>query len=66
MAVDIFRHFKETGQGYIIGHDVPLSIPMALFNVLEQRRKDEAKRRGVPDNQYEYEDLLATLLGLSV
>ena len=65
-AVDIFRHFKETGQVYIIGHDIPLSISKTLFYMLEQRRKDEAKRRGIPDDQFEYEDILGVLLGLPI
>ena len=62
---DILKKLKETGQVYIVDHDIPLSISKHIFHLLDQRRRHEAAKLGVPEVQYEFEDLLAKLLGLS-
>lgn len=57
-SVDILTKLKETNQIYIVGHDVPLSISQPLFNMLEARRKTEARRRKLPDEQFDLEDIV--------
>ena len=55
---DMLEKLKETKQIYIVEHDVPISVSKHIFRLLDERRKLEAKRRGVPEEQYEWEDLL--------
>jgi hypothetical protein len=59
---DILKKLEETGQVYIVDHDVPLSISKYLFSLLDQRRRAEAAKLGVPEKQYEFEDVLWKLL----
>ncbi len=61
---DIIEKLEKTNQTYIIGHDVPLSISKGLFEMLDARRKEEAVKREVPVIQYEFEDIIALLLGI--
>jgi len=61
---DILKKLRETDQIYIVDHDVPLSISKGLFNLLDARRRVEAEKRGVPQEQFEFEDIIALLLGL--
>jgi len=55
---DILKKLRETGQIYIVEHDVPISVSRHVFRILNEKRRLEAKRRGVPEEQYEWEDLL--------
>lgn len=61
---DILKKLEETGQVYIVDHDIPLSISKTLFWMLDARRREEATKLGVPESQYEFEDLLGKFLGL--
>jgi len=61
---DILKKLRETEQIYIIDHDIPLSISKGLFNLLDARRRLEAGKRDVPQEQFEFEDVIAVLLGL--
>jgi len=65
VCADILLKLKETKQIYIVGHDMPLSISKHLFNMLDARRKAEAAKLGVPEDQYEFEDVIGLLLGIS-
>jgi len=65
ICADILLKLKETKQIYIVGHDMPLSISKHLFNMLDARRKAEAAKLGVPEDQYEFEDVIGLLLGIS-
>ena len=58
---DMLEKLKETKQIYIVEHDVPISVSKHIFRLLDERRKLEAKRRGLPEVQYEWEDLLLHL-----
>jgi len=64
LCADISKKLRETGQIYIIDHDMPLSISKGLSNLLDARRRLEARKRGVPQEQFEFEDVIAVLLGL--
>lgn len=64
ICVDILQKLKETKQVYIIDHDIPLSISKHLFHLLDTRRKEEAAKRGIPEMQYEFEDIIGLFLGL--
>ena len=61
---DILKKLRETNQIYIIDHDVPLSISKTIFSLLDARRRLEARKRGVPEGQFEFEDIIGHLLGL--
>ncbi len=61
---DILKKLGETGQVYIVSHDTPLSISTFLFNLLDARRKQEATKLGIPEIQYEFEDIIGKFLGL--
>lgn len=58
---DILEKLKETKQIYIVEHDVPISVSKHIFRLLDEKRKSEAERRGIPEVQYEWEDLLLHL-----
>lgn len=64
ICLDFLDKLEHTNQIYIVGVDPPLSITKQLFKILEMRRQFEAKRREVPLEQFGYEDVLGTLLGL--
>ena len=61
---DIIGKLGETNQIYIVDHDVPLSVSKGIYRILNARRIMEAKLRNIPEEQYEFEDVLAVLLGL--
>jgi len=65
VCADILLKLKETKQIYIVGHDVPLSISKHLFDILDARRKAEAAKLGVPEDQYEFEDIISLFLGIT-
>jgi len=66
VAKDIIAKLQETNQIYLMGHDTPLSISKYLFYLLDLRRRLEAKSRGIPEDQFEFEDIIGLLLGLPV
>lgn len=59
---DIQRKLKATDQIYLPELDMPLSITRGLFSLLDAKRKALAKARGVPEIQYDFEDLLFELV----
>jgi ABC-type ATPase with predicted acetyltransferase domain len=63
---DFLRRLRETGQIYVVGHDVPISISRGLYIFLDELRKKMAKEKGVPEVQYEWEDLLWDLAHLKL
>lgn len=58
---DIQEKLSTTGQVYLPDLDMPLSITKGLFGLLDRKRKELAKARGVPEVQYDFEDLLFEL-----
>ena len=46
---DMLEKLKETKQIYIVEHDVPISVSKHVFRLLDERRKLEAERRGLPE-----------------
>jgi len=64
ICADILIKLKKTKQVYIVGHDYPLSISETLFNILDARRREEAKKKNVPEDQYEFEDIIGLFLGI--
>jgi hypothetical protein len=64
-AFDMLSKLNETSQTWIVGHDMPLSISHDLFKMLDIRRRSVAVLKRVPEEQYEFEDIIAHLLGLS-
>lgn len=61
---DILKKLDETGQVYIIDHDYPISVSKTLFKMLDDKRREMARKLGVPEEQYEFEDLFWDLLRL--
>ena len=61
LCEDIQRKLRETEQIYLPELDMPLSITRNLFDLLDAKRKALAKARGVPEIQYDFEDLLFEL-----
>jgi hypothetical protein len=53
---DILWRLEETGQIYIVGHDIPISVSKGLYEILDAKRRAEARRRGIVEVQYEWED----------
>ena len=64
LCQDILAKLRETKQIYIIGHDIPLSLSQSLFKLLDARRRAEAEKRGIPEAQYEFEDVIGVLLDI--
>jgi hypothetical protein len=62
-ALDIISKLNATNQVYIIGHDIPVSISWHAYALLDKKRKEIAEELGVPENQYEFEDLILILTG---
>jgi hypothetical protein len=62
---DFIKKLEETKQIYIVGHDIPLSISSILFNLLDLARRQRAKQKGIPEEQFEFEDILGFFLGIS-
>jgi hypothetical protein len=63
-CLKMWLQLRETHQTYIIDHDMPLSISKTLFELLDRRKKLEAMKRNVPQDQYEFEDIIGLFLGL--
>lgn len=64
-SIDFLKELRRTGQIYIVGHDTVLSLSKSLFQMLDTRRKIEALKRRVPVNQFEFEDIIGVLIGIS-
>lgn len=62
-ALDIINKLNATNQTYIVGHDIPVSLSWHAYGLLEAKRKEIAKELGVPEMQYEFEDLILILTG---
>lgn len=62
-AVDIILKLNETKQVYIIGHDIPVSLSYYAYGLLDKKRREIADELGVPEDQYEFEDLVLILTG---
>ena len=62
-AIDVILRLEETNQTYIIGHDIPVSISKHVYTLLENKRRATAAELGIPENQYEFEDLIMLLVG---
>jgi len=62
-ALDIVNKLNATEQVYIIGHDIPVSISSYAYGLLDAKRREVAEDLGVPENQYEFEDLVLILTG---
>jgi len=60
---DIIQKLKETGQVYIVEHDYPISVSRFIFKALDEKRRKRARELGVPEVQYEFEDLFAHFIG---
>lgn len=60
---DIKEKLKATKQIYLPDVDMPLSITKGLFSLLDAERRAVAKARGIPEVQYDFEDILFELLG---
>ncbi len=58
LAEDIIKQLGETGQIYIIEHDTIISLSKSLYNMLDRRRRQKAREKGIPPEQYEWEDYL--------
>lgn len=63
VALDIIAKLEVTSQVYIIGHDIPVSISRFAYAKLEMKRREVAKELGIPEDQYEFEDLIMLLTG---
>jgi len=61
---DIKKKLLETKQIYIVGLDVPISVTRTLFSLLDQKRREIARTCGVPEEQFDFEDLMGYFLGL--
>lgn len=62
-ALDIIAKLDTTKQTYIIGHDIPVSLSWYTYGLLEKKRLKVAKELGIPEDQYEFEDLVMILTG---
>jgi len=63
IMVDMYNQIERTRQVYVPGHDIPVSISRHVYAMLDEKRKEVAKEIGVPEAQYEFEDLIAHLTG---
>lgn len=61
MCGDFRQRLKETKQIYIVGHDIPISVSKPVFEMVDRMRQLKAKEKGVPEVQYEFEDLFFEL-----
>lgn len=64
IAADIILKLENTNQTYIVGHDIPVSISKRVYAALEEKRKSLAAELGVPEVQFEFEDVIAILTGM--
>lgn len=61
MCGDFRQRLEETKQIYIVGHDIPISVSKPVFEMVDRMRQLKAKENGVPQEQYEFEDLFFEL-----
>lgn len=64
-ALDIINKLEATNQIYIIGHDIPVSLSRYVYASLEAKRRAMAEELGVPENQFEFEDCVGMLTGMT-
>lgn len=62
-AVDVLLKLDATNQTYIVGHDIPVSISKYVYALLDEKRRKTADELGIPESQYEFEDLIMLLVG---
>ncbi len=62
---DVLKRLEETKQIYIIGLDVPISVTKGLFSLLDGKRREVARQKGIPEEQFDLEDLLGHFVGLT-
>jgi len=58
---DIIKKLQETKQVYIECHDYPISVSRWAFDLFDLARRQMAKKEGIPEEQYEFEDLIFDL-----
>jgi len=63
-ADDLLTKLDETGQVYIVGHDIPISVSKYIYQAIDQARRLEAAKLGIPEMQYEFEDLFGLWSGM--
>lgn len=67
LGFDVKRQLRETSQIYLIGHDTVISVSKSLFKMLDAKRKAKAEAKGIPQEQYEWEDfLMETCLSIEI
>jgi hypothetical protein len=64
IAKDMIEQLKKTNQVYIVGHDVPISVSKVVFERVDTMRKVYAAKHGIPQEQFEFEDILSIWSGL--
>lgn len=64
IAKDVLEKLRETDQIYIVGHDYPISVSETVFKRTDLFRRAKAYKFGIPENQFEFEDLLGIWTGL--
>lgn len=62
---DMLKRLEETKQIYIVGLDVPISVTKGLFSLLDGKRREIARQKGIPEEQFDLEDLLGYFVGLT-
>ncbi|GAI56471.1 unnamed protein product, partial [marine sediment metagenome] len=50
---DMLKRLEETKQIYIVGLDVPISVTRGLFSLLDEKRKEVARQKGIPEEQFD-------------
>lgn len=61
---DILKRLEETKQIYIVGLDIPISVTKGLFSFLDEKRREVARQKGIPEAQFDFEDLMGYFLGI--
>lgn len=62
---DMLKRLEETKQIYIVGLDVPISITKGLFSLLDKKRREIARQKSIPEEQFDFEDLIGYFLGIT-
>lgn len=61
---DMLKRLEETKQIYIVGLDIPISVTKGLFSLLDAKRRGVARQKGVPEEQFDFEDMMGYFLGI--
>lgn len=64
VAKDVLEKLRETDQIYLVGHDYPISVSEPVFRRVDLFRRAKAMSIGVPESQFEFEDLLSIWTGM--